>query len=48
LDALIDQKWLENIRGTGCCAQALHNIPKDKGVDVMMLPEFIDKVDRGV
>jgi hypothetical protein len=32
---------------TGCYFQALGNVPKDKKVRILMLPEFIDMVQGG-
>lgn len=29
---------------TGCYGQALQNMPRDKGVEVLMLPEFVERV----
>ena len=29
---------------TGCYGQALANLPKEKGTEVLMLPEFVERV----
>ncbi|MBW1783236.1 MAG: hypothetical protein JRL30_21155 [Deltaproteobacteria bacterium] len=32
---------------TGCYLQAIHNMPKDRKVQILMLPEFIHMVQKG-
>lgn len=32
---------------TGCYGQAMQNIPQEKGVEVLMLPEFVERVIKG-
>jgi len=32
---------------TGCYFQALQHMPKEKGVDVLMLPEFVEQMIGG-
>jgi hypothetical protein len=42
----VKTKWLVHIC-TGCYFQALSNMPEDKRVRILMLPEFIDLIQGG-
>jgi len=33
---------------TGCYFQALLNMPKERHVNIMMLPEFVDMLQKGL